>query len=67
MDTNLIPSWEFRRGTTTDGPATVWAGNVSRKLYHASSCPNERKVSAKNRMEFEDGAVAKGFMHLNQT
>jgi micrococcal nuclease len=64
---NPTPPWQYRAGQESSEPGSTAdlpiIGNRNSGIYHRSDCPDYRKVSPRNRVEFktEDDAVRAGF------
>lgn len=65
---NPTPPWEYRAGQESGEPGATASdlpiiGNRNSGLYHRPDCPDYRKVSPRNRVEFktEDEAERAGF------
>jgi endonuclease YncB( thermonuclease family) len=66
--TNPIAPWDYRAGQEPDESGATTGdlpiiGNRNSGIYHRPDCPDYRKVSPRNRVEFktEDDAVRAGF------
>lgn len=65
---NPSPPWEYRAGQAPSGPGAMTSdlpiiGNRNSGIYHRPDCPDYRKVSPRNQIEFktEDEAERAGF------